>query len=96
MSEINKLEDEEDTPYFDLVEKKHRALKDYDELILREEVSWRQKVTFKCFGGGGGGDCNFKLFYKVASGKRRNTFIKESQDIQERLCGAMVLLRTIV
>ena len=44
-----------------------------EELILREEVHWRQKAKVKWIKEG---DCNSKFFHKVANGKRNRKFIK--------------------
>ncbi|KAL6332066.1 hypothetical protein AAG906_020745 [Vitis piasezkii] len=44
-----------------------------EELILREEIHWRQKAKVKWVKDG---DCNSKLFHKVANGIRNMNFIK--------------------
>ena len=44
-----------------------------EELILREEIHWRQKAKVKWVKDG---DCNSKLFHKVANGRRNRNFIK--------------------
>ncbi|KAJ9680073.1 hypothetical protein PVL29_019377 [Vitis rotundifolia] len=44
-----------------------------EELILREEIHWRQKVRVKWVKEG---DCNSKFFHKVANGRRNRKFIK--------------------
>ncbi|KAJ9691416.1 hypothetical protein PVL29_013559 [Vitis rotundifolia] len=43
------------------------------ELILREEIHWRQKAKVKSVKEG---DCNSKFFHKVANGRRNRKFIK--------------------
>ena len=52
-----------------------RALRkgELEELILREEIHWRQKVRVK---GVQEGDCNSKFFHKVANGRRNRKYIK--------------------
>ena len=44
-----------------------------EELILREEIHWRQKAKVKWVKDG---DCNSKLFHKVANRRRNRNFIK--------------------
>ncbi|RVW39059.1 Transposon TX1 uncharacterized 149 kDa protein [Vitis vinifera] len=52
-----------------------RALRkgELEEVILREEIHWRQKARVKWVKEG---DCNSKFFHKVANGKRNRKFIK--------------------
>ena len=52
-----------------------RALKkgELEELILRKELHWRQKVRVKWVKEG---DCNSKFFHKVATGRRNRKYIK--------------------
>ncbi|RVX21695.1 Transposon TX1 uncharacterized 149 kDa protein [Vitis vinifera] len=52
-----------------------RALRkeELEELILREEIHWRQKARVKWVKEG---DCNSKFFHKVANGRRNRKFIK--------------------
>ncbi|RVW33010.1 hypothetical protein CK203_107561 [Vitis vinifera] len=52
-----------------------RTLKkrELEELILREEIHWRQKGRVKWVKEG---DCNSKFFHKVANGRRNRKFIK--------------------
>ena len=45
-----------------------------DEVLSREEISWRQKVRTKWVKDG---DVNSSYFHKVANGKRRKSWIKE-------------------
>ncbi|KAJ9709801.1 hypothetical protein PVL29_001319 [Vitis rotundifolia] len=56
-----------------------RALRrgELEELILREEIHWRQKVRVKWVKEG---DCNSKFFHKVANGRRNRKFIKELEN----------------
>ena len=44
-----------------------------EELILREEIHWRQKAKVKWVKDE---DCNSKLFHKVANRRRNRNFIK--------------------
>ena len=52
-----------------------RALRkrELEELILREEIHWRQKARVKWVKEG---DCNSKFFHKVANERRNRKFIK--------------------
>ena len=52
-----------------------RALRkgELEELILREEIHWRQKVRVKWVKEG---DCNSNFFHKVANGRRNRKYIK--------------------
>ena len=46
-----------------------------EELILREEIHWRQKAKVKWVKDG---DCNAKVFYKVVDGRRNFWRMKEA------------------
>ncbi|RVW98458.1 Transposon TX1 uncharacterized 149 kDa protein [Vitis vinifera] len=48
-----------------------------EELILREEIHWRQKARVKWVKEG---DCNPKFFHKVANGRRNRKYIKELEN----------------
>ncbi|RVX08311.1 hypothetical protein CK203_017644 [Vitis vinifera] len=48
-----------------------------EELILREEIHWRQKARVKWVKEG---DCNSKFFHKVANGRRNRKYIKELEN----------------
>ena len=52
-----------------------RALRkgELEELILREEIHWRQKARVKWVKEG---DCNSKFFHKVANDRRNRKFMK--------------------
>ncbi|KAJ9678294.1 hypothetical protein PVL29_020454 [Vitis rotundifolia] len=56
-----------------------RALRkgELEELILREEIHWRQKARMKWVKEG---DCNSRFFHKVANGRRNRKFIKELEN----------------
>ncbi|RVW68262.1 hypothetical protein CK203_063575 [Vitis vinifera] len=57
----------------DLVAQRVVRKGELEELILREEIHWRQKAKVKWVKDG---DCNSKLFHKVANGIRNMNFIK--------------------
>ena len=48
-----------------------------EELILREEIHWRQKARVKWVKEG---DCNSKFYHKVANGRRNRKYIKEFEN----------------
>ncbi|WKA01530.1 hypothetical protein VitviT2T_019810 [Vitis vinifera] len=56
-----------------------RALRkgELEELILREEIHWRQKAKVKWVKEG---DCNSKFYHKVANGRRNRKYIKELEN----------------
>ncbi|RVW87786.1 LINE-1 retrotransposable element ORF2 protein [Vitis vinifera] len=56
-----------------------RALRkgELEELILREEIHWRQKARVKWVKEG---DCNSKFFHKVANGRRNRKYIKSLEN----------------
>ena len=58
---------------FDLSAQRVERKGELEELILREEIHWRQKGKVKWVKDG---DCNSKLFHKVANGRRNRNFIK--------------------
>ncbi|RVX23461.1 Transposon TX1 uncharacterized 149 kDa protein [Vitis vinifera] len=58
---------------FDLSAQRVERKWELEELILREEIHWRQKAKVKWVKDG---DCNSKLFHKVANGRRNKNFIK--------------------
>ena len=56
-----------------------RALRkgELEDLILREEIHWRQKARVKWVKEG---DCNSKFFHKVANGRRNRKYIKSLEN----------------
>ena len=48
-----------------------------EELILREEIHWRQKAKVKWVKEG---DCNSKFYHKVANDMRNRKYIKELEN----------------
>ncbi|RVW14640.1 Transposon TX1 uncharacterized 149 kDa protein [Vitis vinifera] len=71
-----KLKEWNKTSFGELIQ---RALSkgELEELILREEIHWRQKARVKWVKEG---DCNSKFFHKVANGRRNRKFIKELEN----------------
>ncbi|WKA03651.1 hypothetical protein VitviT2T_021750 [Vitis vinifera] len=58
---------------FDLAVQRAVRKGELEEIIMREEIHWRQKAKVKWVKDG---DCNSKLFHKVANGRRNMNFIK--------------------
>ncbi|RVW53692.1 putative ribonuclease H protein [Vitis vinifera] len=69
-----KLKEWNKSSFGELKEKKKREL---EELILREEIHWRQKAKVKWVKEG---DCNSKFYHKVANGRRNRKYIKELEN----------------
>ena len=61
----------------DLLNQRPLRKGELEELILREEIHWRQKVRVKWVKEG---DCNSKFFHKVANGRRNKKYIKELEN----------------
>ena len=57
----------------DLLLERTLKRKELEELLLKEEVYWRQKSRIKWIKEG---DCNSKFFHRVANGRRNKKFIK--------------------
>ncbi|RVX13392.1 Transposon TX1 uncharacterized 149 kDa protein [Vitis vinifera] len=57
----------------DLVSERTLRRKELEDLVLKEEVQWRQKSRVKWIKEG---DCNSKFFHRVATGRRSRKFIK--------------------
>ena len=57
---------------------------DFLELLLREEVHWRQVSQVKW---AKKGDCNFNIFNRIANGRRKKKFIKSLVDENGALLG---------
>ncbi|RVW60988.1 putative ribonuclease H protein [Vitis vinifera] len=57
----------------DLVSERTLRRKELEDLLLKEEVQWRQKSRVKWIKEG---DCNSKFFHRVAIGRRSRKFIK--------------------
>ena len=52
--------------------KKVSLLNDFEEVLLKEKISWRPKAKIQW---AKEGDVNFKLFHKVATGRKRKSLI---------------------
>ncbi|RVW90756.1 Transposon TX1 uncharacterized 149 kDa protein [Vitis vinifera] len=61
----------------DLLSQRASRKGELEELILREEIHWRQKAKVKWVKEG---DCNSKFYYKVANGRRNRKYIKELEN----------------
>ena len=57
----------------DLVLERTLRRRELEDVLLKEEVQWRQKSRVKWIKEG---DCNSKFFHRVASGRRSRKFIK--------------------
>ena len=69
------LDEKEQERNFSLKLAARRTLRkgELEEVLLKEEVFWRQKSKINWIKEG---DCNSKFFHKVANGKRNKKFIK--------------------
>ncbi|RVW33934.1 Transposon TX1 uncharacterized 149 kDa protein [Vitis vinifera] len=61
----------------DLISQRVSRKGELEELILREEIHWRQKAKVKWVKEG---DCNSKFYHKVANGRRNRKYIKELEN----------------
>ncbi|RVX05736.1 Transposon TX1 uncharacterized 149 kDa protein [Vitis vinifera] len=61
----------------DLLSQRASRKGELEELILREEIHWRQKAKVKWVKEG---DCNSKFYHKVANGRRNRKYIKELEN----------------
>ena len=75
LDEIAKIDanEQEGALSFDLVVQRAVRKGELEEIIMREEIHWRQKAKVKWVNDG---DCNSKLFHKVANGRRYRNFIE--------------------
>ncbi|RVW30367.1 La-related protein 1A [Vitis vinifera] len=69
--------------------------RELDDLLLKEEVQWRQKSRIKWIKEG---DCNSKFFHRMATGRRSRKFIKSliSEGGGETLSNIEVIYEEIV
>ncbi|RVW93866.1 Transposon TX1 uncharacterized 149 kDa protein [Vitis vinifera] len=61
----------------DLISQRVSRKGELEELILREEIHWRQKAKVKWVKEG---DCNSKFYHKVTNGRRNRKYIKELEN----------------
>ncbi|RVW64166.1 Transposon TX1 uncharacterized 149 kDa protein [Vitis vinifera] len=61
----------------DLISQRVSRKGELEELILREEIHWRQKAKVKWVKEG---DCNSKFYHKVANARRNRKYIKELEN----------------
>ena len=75
MDEIANIDviEQEGVLSFDLSAQRVERKWELEELILREEIHWRQKAKVKLVKDE---DCNSKLFHKVANRRQNRNFIK--------------------
>ncbi|KAJ9680549.1 hypothetical protein PVL29_019768 [Vitis rotundifolia] len=57
----------------DLVSERNSRRRELEDVLLKEEVQWRQKSRVKWIKEG---DCNSKFFHRMATGRRSRKFIK--------------------
>ena len=57
----------------DLVSERTLRRRELEDLLLKEEVHWRQKSRVKWIKEG---DCNSKFFHRMANGRQSRKFIK--------------------
>ncbi|WKA09802.1 hypothetical protein VitviT2T_027421 [Vitis vinifera] len=72
LGRIDRIE-QEGNLNLDLVSERTLRRKGLEDLLLKEEVQWRQKSRVKWIKEG---DCNSKFFHRVATGRRSRKFIK--------------------
>ena len=72
LGRIDRIE-QEGNLNLDLVSERTLKRKELEDLLLKEEVQWRQKSRVKWIKEG---DCNSKFFHRVATGRRSRKFIK--------------------
>ena len=72
LGRIDRIE-QEGNLNLDLVSERTLRRKELEDLLLKEEVQWRQKSRVKWIKEG---DCNSKFFHRVATGRRSRKFIK--------------------
>ncbi|RVW35158.1 Transposon TX1 uncharacterized 149 kDa protein [Vitis vinifera] len=67
------LIEQEENLNLDLVSERTLRRRELEDLLLKEEVHWRQKSRVKWIKEG---DCNSKFFHRMANGRRSGKFIK--------------------
>ena len=67
------ISEQEENLNHDLSSERTLRRRKLKELLLKEKVQWRQKSRVKWIKEG---DCNSKLFHRVANGRRNRKFIK--------------------
>ncbi|RVW19678.1 Structural maintenance of chromosomes protein 3, partial [Vitis vinifera] len=72
LGRIDRIE-QEGNLNLELVSERILRRKELEDLLLKEEVQWRQKSRVKWIKEG---DCNSKFFHRVATGRRSRKFIK--------------------
>ncbi|RVX16773.1 LINE-1 retrotransposable element ORF2 protein [Vitis vinifera] len=72
LGRIDRIEQERNLN-LDLVSERTLRRKELEDLLLKEEVQWRQKSRVKWIKEE---DCNSKFFHRVATGRRSRKFIK--------------------
>ena len=75
LSDLGRIDliEQEGNLNLDLVSERTLRRRELEDLLLKEEVHWRQKSRVKWIKEG---DCNSKFFHRMANGRRSGKFIK--------------------
>ncbi|KAJ9701102.1 hypothetical protein PVL29_006450 [Vitis rotundifolia] len=75
LSDLGRIDliEQEGNLNIDLVSERTLRRRELEDLLLKEEVHWRQKSKVKWIKEG---DCNSKFFHRMANGRRSRKFIK--------------------
>ena len=75
LSDLGRIDliEQEENLNLDLVSERTLRRRELEDLLLKEEVHWRQKSRVKWIKEG---DCNSKFFHRMTNGRRSRKFIK--------------------
>ena len=75
LSDLGRIDliEQEGNLNLDLVSERTLRRRELEDLLLKEEVHWRQKSRVKWIKEG---DCNSKFFHRMTNGRRNRKFIK--------------------